>query len=196
MIAEALKFTTKLLEQELNLAFGKKLEGRVVASSLLNPDGSVVDDIKNKLVISVINLEQETTRKHMNNYVSDGPRKFGKVAPPVQFNLYMLISANFDSSEKYLEANKVLSAVIRVFQARPFFTKNSKKIKMEAPLEKLTFEIYNVAMNELSHIWSGIGAKYLPSIIYKVRMLSIQEKQVQEEVPGITGLGDDITSNS
>ena len=67
---------------------------------------------------------------------------------------------------------------------------------MEAPLEKLTFEIFNVAMNELSHIWSGIGAKYLPSIIYKVRMLSIQEKRVQKEVPGITGLGKDVKSNS
>ncbi len=195
MIAEALKFTTELLEHELNLTFGKKLEGRVVASSLLNPDGSIVDDINNKLVISVINLEQETTRKHLTNYVKDGSQNFGKVAPPVQFNLYMLISANFDSSKKYLEANKVLSAVISVFQAQPFFTQNAK-IKMEAPLEKLTFEIFNVAMNELSHIWSGIGAKYLPSIIYKVRMLSIQEKRVQKEVPGITGLGKDVKSNS
>ena len=193
MIAEALKFIKELLEMEMTLAFGEKDGGRVVASSLLNPDGSTVSDINNKIVVTVINLEQETTRKHMGNYVNDGKQNFGKVAPPVQFNLYVLISANFESSKNYLQANEMLSAIIGVFQSQPYFTKNSK-IKMKPPLEKLTFEIYNVAMNELSHIWSGIGAKYMPSIIYKVRMLAIQKEQIQKEVPSITGLGG--TANS
>lgn len=194
MIKEALKFVTDLLNQELNLAFGEKQGGRVVASSLLNPDGSLVSENNNKIVISVINLEHETHRKFNYNYLKDGSKNFGQVAPPVQFNLYLLISANYDSGS-YLEANKMLSTVIGVFQAHPYFTKDAK-VKMEEPLEKLTFEIYNVAMNELSHIWSGIGAKYLPSIIYKVRMLSIQEEKVRKEVPGITGLGNDLKANS
>ncbi|MEM7185340.1 MAG: DUF4255 domain-containing protein [Bacteroidota bacterium] len=195
MIAEALKFITELLDYELNLAFGEKREGRVIASNLLSLDGSVMDKVNNKIVVTVINLEQETTRKHITNYMNDGGRNYGKVAPPVQFNLYVLISANYDSSDNYLEANRMLSSVIGVFQAHPYFSRGGK-IKMEPPLEKLTFEIFNVGINELSHIWSGIGAKYMPSIIYKIRMLSIQEDKVHKEVPAVTGLGSDAKPNS
>ena len=59
---------------------------------------------------------------------------------------------------------------------------------MPSPLEKLTFEIFNLPINELSHIWSGIGAKYVPSIIYKVRMISIQENIAKEEIPSVSQL--------
>ena len=59
---------------------------------------------------------------------------------------------------------------------------------MQSPLEKLTMEIFNLPINELSHIWSGIGAKYVPSIIYKIRMLTIQEEIIKKEVPSVTGL--------
>jgi len=192
MIAKTLSFITDLLNQELKLTFGID-EDKVVASSLINPDGSIASNIENKIVVSVINLEHETTRKHLSAYVKDGSQNFGKVAPPVQLNLYVLVSANYDSTN-YLEANKMLSAVIGVFQAHPYFTKESNP-SMQKPLEKLTFEIYNLPINELSHIWSGIGAKYVPSIIYKIRMLAIREDIIHKEVPGITGLGTGAKAN-
>ena len=192
MIDKTLKFITDLLNHELEMAFGKKNEPRVVARGLLNPDGSTVSTIDNRIVVSVISLEQETTRKHFENYMNDGSQNYGKVAPPVQLNLFVLISANYDNSTdaQYLEANKMLSAIIGVFQAQPYFTQKSNGL-MKSPLEKLTFEIFNVPINELSHIWSGIGAKYLPSIIYKIRMLAIREEVIRKEVQGISGLGGD-----
>ena len=185
MIAKTLSFITDLLNQELKMSFGLT-DDRVIASSLINPDGSITNNVENKIVVSVINLEHETTRKSMNHYINDGVKSYGKIAPPVQLNVYLLVSANYDSSN-YLEANKMLSAVIGVFQANPFFTKETNP-EMQAPLEKLTLEIFNLPINELSHIWSGIGAKYVPSIIYKTRMLAIQEEKVKKLVPGISGL--------
>ncbi len=186
MIAKTLSFITDLLNQELKMTFGLN-DNLVVASSLINPDGSIANNVENKIVISVINLEHETTRKSMNHYVSDGDKNYGSVAPPVQLNLYLLVSANYDSSN-YLEANKMLSAVIGVLQANPYFTKENFP-EMQSPLHKLTFEIFNLPINELSHIWSGIGAKYVPSIIYKTRMMIIQEEKIKREVPRVGGLG-------
>lgn len=188
MIAKALTFVTQFLNREIKMAHGID-EDRVIASSLINPDGSVTDNIENKIIISVINLEHETTVKSFKNYVVDGNNDYGKVSPPVYLNLYLLISANYDSGN-YLEALKMLSTVIGVFQVNTLFTKQSHP-DMQSPVDKLTFEIFNLPINELSHIWSGIGAKYVPSIIYKVRMITVQEDMIRKEVPGIAGLHGD-----
>jgi hypothetical protein len=161
-------------------------EDRVVVSSLINPDGSITENIENKVVISVINLEHETTVKSMNNYVNGNNNNYGKVSPPVYLNLYLLISANYDSGN-YIEALKMLSTVIGIFQSNTYFTKQ-KNPTMISPIEKLTFEIFNLPINELSHIWSGIGAKYVPSIVYKVRMITINGELISKEVSGLSGM--------
>ncbi|MCB0402369.1 MAG: DUF4255 domain-containing protein [Flavobacteriales bacterium] len=185
MISKALTFISDFLNQEIKMAVGID-DNRVVVSSLINPDGSITENIENKVVISVINLEHETTVNTSGNYMSGNANNYGKVAPPVFLNLYLLVSANYDSGN-YTEALKMLSTVIGVFQANTYFTKD-KNPTMQAPLEKLTFEIFNLPINELSHIWSGIGAKYVPSIVYKVRMITIRENLITKEVPGLSGM--------
>jgi len=192
MIAKTLTFITHLLNQELKMNFGFK-DDRVVASSLVNPDGSMPNNAENKIVISLVNLEHETVMKSMGNYLTDGGKSYAKVAPSVKLNLYVLISANYDSSN-YIEATKILSFIIGVLQANPYFTRQTNP-ELQAPVEKLTFEIFNLPINELSHIWSGIGAKYVPSIIYKVRMLTIQEDKIKKEIPGIGGLSGNTKPN-
>ncbi|HEY9082786.1 MAG: DUF4255 domain-containing protein [Flavobacteriales bacterium] len=185
MISKALTFVSDFLNHEIKMSYGID-EDRVVISSLINPDGTITENIENKIVISVINLEHETTVNSQGNYVNGGNNNFGKVSPPVYLNIYLLISANYDSGN-YIEALKMLSTVIGVFQANTYFTQQ-KNPTMPSPLEKLTFEIFNLPINELSHIWSGIGAKYVPSIVYKVRMISIREDLITKEVPGLSGV--------
>ncbi len=183
MIAKTLSFITEIFNQELKMTYGVT-DDFVVASGLINPDGSSIQQTQNKIVVSVINIERETSMT-MNGYFNDGDKNYGRVAPPVYLNLYLLIAANYTD---YLEANKILSTIIGVIQSNPFFTRQEHPV-MQEPLDKLTFEILNVPMNELSHIWSGIGAKYLPSVICKVRMMTIQKNVIKKEIPGITGLG-------
>ena len=185
MIAKALSFIAGFLNKEIKLTYGIS-DDKVVVSSLINPDGTITENIENKLIISVINLEHETTVKSMNNYFSGNGNKYGKMSPPVCLNLFLLVSANYNSGN-YMEGLKMLSTLIGIFQANNHFDQNQYP-DMEAPLEKLTFEIFNIPINELSHIWSGIGAKYVPSIIYKVRMITIQETVIQQEVAGVSGL--------
>lgn len=194
MISKALTFIADFLNHEIKMAYGID-EDRVMISSLINPDGSVTENIENKIIISVINLEHETTVNSPGSYVGGGNNNFGKVSPPVYLNLYLLISANYDSGN-YVEALKMLSSVIGVFQANTYFTQQ-KNPDMPRPLEKLTFEIFNLPINELSHIWSGIGAKYVPSIIYKVRTITIKEDLISKEVPGLAGVnGSSKSKNS
>lgn len=186
MIDKALSFISNQLNQEIKMTYGLT-EDMVIAGSLINPDGSVTDNMENKIVLSLINLEHETTTKSLGNYIENNDHDFAAVAPPVYLNLYLLVSANYNSAN-YLEALKMLSTVIAIFQGTPVFEKSNFP-DMDPSVQRLTFEIYNLPINELSHIWSGIGAKYVPSIIYKVRMITIQKNLIGASVPGVTSLG-------
>ncbi len=189
MIEKALSFIAEYLNNELKLTFG--LDDNVVAlSSLINPDGSITENIENKIILTVINLEQETTVKLNRQYIQD-QQSFAKVAPPIYLNVYLLVAANY-SSVNYMEALKILSRVIGVFQTNTYFN-GQQQADFPQELEKLTLEIFNIPINELSHIWSGIGAKYVPSIIYKVRMITIDGGVVKSEATGISGLGNSTT---
>lgn len=188
MLDKALLFITNHLNRNLKMTYGLA-EDIVIPGSLINLDGSITNTIENKVIVSIINLEQEKMVKHSGGYVSDAKERYGKISPPVFLNLYVLISANYNA-ENYLEALKVLSAVIRFFQSSTVFTSNAYP-DLDSTIDQLTFEIYNIPVQELSNIWSGIGAKYVPSIVYKVRMICIQSMQVLEEIPGITGLGNE-----
>lgn len=185
MIDKVLGFITTYINQEIKMSFGLT-DNKVIASSLINPDGSLTDNIENKIIISVINLEHETTTKMMGNFVASPDSQYGQVAPPVYLNIYLLFSANYMAAN-YMESLKMLSAVIGILQAVPYFERRDYPV-MDPSIDKLAFEIFNVPINELSHIWSGIGAKYVPSIIYKVRLIAISKNLVTSQVAGISGI--------
>lgn len=192
MIEKAFVFIQNFLNKEIKMQFGID-DNRVTAESLVNPDGTNSDSVMNKVVISLVNIEHETTA-NSSPYVAGNSNEYGKVPIPVFLNLYLLVAANYESGN-YPEALKMLSAVIGVFQSNTYFTR-TKNPEMPAPLEKLTFEIYNLPINELSHIWGGLGAKYVPSIIYKVRMITVQENKLSGEVAGVGGLNRDVGANN
>jgi len=106
MIAKALTFVSDFLNHQIKMSYGID-DDRVVVSSLINPDGSVTDNIENKVIVSLINLEHETAANGSKNYVSGANDSFGKVARPVYLNLYLLVSANYNSGN-YMEALKML----------------------------------------------------------------------------------------
>ncbi len=185
MLDKVLLFISDLLNKELKMTYGLT-EDVVVVSSLVNLDGSITQNIENKIILSVINLEQEKAIKNRQEYMMTGKGTFNKVNLPVYLNIHLLVSANYNSSN-YTEALKMLSTVIGTFQAAKAFTQESHP-DLDDSVERLILEIYNIPVQDLSHVWSGIGAKYVPSIVYKVRMVSIQKGRIKEQISGIGGL--------
>jgi hypothetical protein len=104
---------------------------------------------------------------------------------PVNLNLFILFSSYF-IDKNYPEALKFLSAVISFFQSNAVFN-HSNTPDLDDRVEKLTFEIVNQDLQNQSHLWGSLGGKYLPSILYKIRMVTIQEGN-EAEVSKISGL--------
>jgi hypothetical protein len=180
MIYEALT----CLSEELNDFFKLKLsiaEEKIVLSGLMNADGTVAIPGENKIVITLVNLEKETLHKLPSKAITNS---FGNQNVPLQINIYVLFSAYF-SSTNYGESLRFISFIIAYFQGKNVFTKSNTP-KMDPKLEKLSIEMVDMSMDALSNLWSLVGAKYMPSVLYKIRMLHFDESVVSEFRPGIS----------
>ena len=91
---------------------------------------------------------------------------------------YMNQDSN-DSTDDYIEGLKQLSKVIGFFQARNVFTKEAFPLlaSIDPAIEKLVVELYSYSFEQMYNFWSVIGTSYLPSVLYKVRVLKIQENE-------------------
>ncbi|MGB1216690.1 MAG: DUF4255 domain-containing protein [Saprospiraceae bacterium] len=162
MIHEVIPIIADELNDFLNSRFGTA-EEPVIISSILNQDGSmaILDD--NKVIVSLINIERDGT----NQLARSG----GDL--PVNINLYVLFASYFNN---YGEALKFLSGVIGFFQANPNFMIEGNMIRVE---------LYNPDFKEIGNLWSAIGAKYLPSVVYKFRTISIDEGNISDDIPAV-----------
>jgi hypothetical protein len=55
-------------------------------------------------------------------------------------------------------------------------------------MDNVSFEIFNLSIQEQSNLWSTIGAKYIPSILYKVRVVAIDEQALLPDTVEIKGV--------
>lgn len=183
MIDKALNF----LLEELNGFLARRFqsnENMVALSGLVEPDGTIPLAIENKLVLTLVNAERETAARNAGG----APSAFGglqsRVSPPLNLNLYVLVSANFPNN--YPEAVKFLSQAVAFFQAKPVFTPQGAS-GFPRELERLSCELVNLDFNQVNNLWGALGAKHLPSMVYKLRMITIQEAWISDRVPGISG---------
>lgn len=184
MIHTCLSFLTNELNDYLKRRTGSPTVDRVFLTSVATEGGGVV--IPNKsLGVSLINIEEDRVYKDQKSTIINNHGNVERLNPEIKLNLYVLISANFqnsdaeDSTDDYVEGLKQLSWIISFFQAKNVFTpENSPKMADFDPnLTKLVVELYSYSFEQLYNFWSVVGAKYLPSVLYKIRILTFQERE-------------------
>ncbi len=153
----------------------------VVASSLMEPDGNVVPEVSNKIVVFLVNVERDTMPQRA--LPQSGAGRMVQTREPVFLNLLVMFAANF-SGNNYREALKLLAGAIGVLQARPVFDRANSP-GMDARFERITMEIENLNTAELSNLWGILGGRYLPSVLYRLRMVTIDDGQVTGQAPRV-----------
>lgn len=176
--------TLACLSEELNDFFKLKLnttEEIIVLSGIMNADGTVAIPGENKIVITLVNLEKETLQKLPSKAITNS---FSNQNVPLHINIYVLFSAHF-SSNNYEESLRFISFIMAYFHGKNVFTKSNTP-NMDPKLEKLSIEIVDMNMDTLSNLWSMLGAKYMPSVLYKIRMLHFDESVLREFRPEVS----------
>lgn len=149
---------------------------------------TVSENLEDKVALTLINLDEESTLKNFPNHSVENSKTIYKNSI-INLNLYLLFSAN---RTIYINSLNDISKIIEFFQGKKLFTQantiyNRNNVAM-SNIEnfRFTVELYTPTFEELNYIWGTLGGKQLPSALYKVSMIQIERTISQGEGPLIS----------
>lgn len=159
----------EFIRNELGLA-----DDMVIVSNLMDIKGGSLMQIENKVCVFIQNIEEEKMLKNTSFQANAG------MAPPMFINIYVVVAANFPEPN-YREALRYISMAIEFFQGKPLFDRSNTP-ELPPSVDKIALEYYNQSIQDLNNLWSLIGAKYIPSVVYKVKLLPFHQQMIKQDV--------------
>ncbi|MFA6945182.1 MAG: DUF4255 domain-containing protein [Pedobacter sp.] len=176
MINETLKFISDEVNSYLSLKLGINTDPRLILGNIsraMDNDVPGVNSLANRAILSLVNVEEDRVAKQQENYVKTDSGITYK-NPPTYINLYILFAVN---RTEYTDSLKWLAYIIQFFQYQNVFTPISHPA-LDEKIEKLIVDLYTLNFEQINHLWSTMGGKYIPSVLYKVRQITINEDAV------------------
>jgi hypothetical protein len=184
MIDRALKF----IADEINIYLKSKLSfpdsSKIVLDNIAKlQDNSNGGSSTNRIILSLVNIEEDRLYKNPENFFKTDDNKVVYQNPAVPVNVYCIFAYNHGESDTettnhYEEGLMYISYVIQFFQHRNVFTSQNSPA-LDPLIEKLIAELHSLGFEQLNHLWAILGGKYLPSVMYKFRLLVIDENLQQ-----------------
>ena len=193
MIYEALQ----IISEQLNLYLSSeglinlvKLEN----IALLQTSADNSEKVDGKVILTLINLDEEKTLKNLPNYKVINKQSTEYKNPPIHLNLYLLISANCNT---YVNSLRSISKTIEFFQGKSIFTSENTTYTVKEDFDvlsnfKLIVNLHTPTFEELNHIWGTLGGRQLPSAIYQIQMIEIDKKELSGTGPVIFEITDTL----
>lgn len=128
---------------------------------------------KEGIVVTVVGIEEERTLKNQSVYIREGDQ-VKKIRPTIHLNVNLLFSAADDS---YTTALNRIDQILLFFQRQSVFQPPMSRV------ERVTIEMMNVGFEQQNHLWGILGSKMLPSVLYKLRLIVVQNSEEKEETP-------------
>ena len=191
MIDTAINHIAANVNQHLMRTFGLN-EDVVVVSNILEQDGTVATHVNDKIVVSLVNIEKENVPLKNGPLPSAGAggRRVA-TSPPIYFNLYLMFASYFSGSN-YQEGLKFISNTIHYLQGQSVFDQNNSP-ELGPAIDKLVMDIHNLDITDLSNLWGVLSGKYLPSVLYKVRMVTVDAGAVRDQVAAVAKPGTSLS---
>ena len=159
------------------------------------PEESLRSIIKDTLNFDfpLVNIEKDTTPYRQPNHGNPVADRQSISSPPLFFNLFLMVAGNF-SGNNYPEALKFISHTISFFQSQSLFNHQNTP-DLDARINQLTLEIENLDYHALSNLWGMLSGKYLPSVLYKVRLVAFDTGDIKQQVTTIKAPQPSLNNN-
>ena len=169
MIKRILEYITE------ELAFGL---GLGISDVNLDNLKKIHDDNAQGLIVSLLNVEEESTLKNSPHFIRKNNQLLYK-EPPVFLNLNILMAFEF---EDYGTSLQRLGETVNFFLSKRLFTTKNARDENPFPedVHKLILDLQQLSFEQLNHIWSISGGTQFPSLLYKVRLVKIQPEEETE----------------
>lgn len=152
---------------------------------------------KTAVVLSIVNIEEDKTMKNQSIYLKEtnNHTNISRYQHPTQHLIISLLFSSYNKDlDKYLDGLDKLRIIISYFQQNnSFYYKNddtelidytSFMAKTELEKEdysKITTESVSLSMDQLNQMWSYLGSRYMPSVLYKMRLCTVQGSNTTQE---------------
>ena len=114
--------------------------------------------------------EERTTREQVPERTLIGGREVS-LPPALKLNLVLLFAGRF---QQYDQALRTLSLILSFFHARPVFTlANSPALPVG--FERMAMDLLSYGPEQMNQMWACLGAKHLPSVVYRLRLVVLQD---------------------
>ncbi|MEB2773746.1 DUF4255 domain-containing protein [Algoriphagus sp. D3-2-R+10] len=191
MIDQVLTAIVGLLNNHIGTLAPEVVLGNLSMMDSSSEDGTNITD---RVVLSVVNIQQESTLRNLpaNRQILDNSGQPQGVAkhPPLLLNIFLLVGAN---KVQYNIGLQRISQVLSFFQKNPIFTEAEIPALPSMNLEKIIFDMHSGSFEELNQLWSIMGGKYIPSVLYKMRMAYIDSIEENMEIPLVKSIESTFT---
>lgn len=149
------------------------------------------DPLDNKIVITLVNIEEESTLKNQSALRRPFTNTAAYQNPPVYLNLYVLFTCTYTGDRYKRAALVALSYIIRFVQSKNSFSVSSTSSSMadtdltqdDALNLKFTLELYTLTFEQINHLWGSLGGRQMPFAMYKLRLVAVTERNTFKQVP-------------
>lgn len=172
-----------ILEMEPELGAGPivLIDNIAMAEELGGPN----NQLNGHVVMSLVNLQEETTLKNSPYYRLENNRTIYQ-NPPIHLNLFILFSALHN---KYDTALRLLSRVVEFFQSQTEISFNATPGTGIASRDiRIVSDLYSLSFEQLNHLWGALGGKQVPFVLYRARLVAVEAQKRQAESEVITGI--------
>jgi hypothetical protein len=183
MISQALMYIAGKINQAFFTPAGTP---RVILGNVTILNDPAVTE--SNVLLSLVNIEEEKLLRNPENFVRRDQSVIYR-NPPMHFNTTLIFGAYLPNTNNlttnYEESVSKIQRIIGFFQRQSVFDR-SLFPDLPAGIEKLVFELVSLNLEQLHHLWSMLGGKYIPSVVYRMRMVIIDEALDGPEAPLIS----------
>lgn len=169
MIDAALTFLTKELNTYMVARTGSAF-GEALLTRPVNDTGTWAIPT-DQIGVALVNVDEERVMKAQLPETVLVNGRYVVREPAIKLNLDVLFAAN---CTQYPQALKLLSRVITFFQAHPRFNGQDYPA-LDPGIDTLVPELRSLGFEQLNQLWAFVGGRQLPSVVYRIRLVALQD---------------------
>lgn len=175
MLDTAILFLKEELNSYIKIKTGGQSENIIRFAAFEPPKSLSIEN--NCITVLLLNLEEERLFKSGASQVNRLSRhgdQSSNVA--LDLNFHLLFLANF---QDYAMGLSMLSLVLKFFRSYRIFSQR-RFPALASDIEQLATELVNLTFSEQGELWRSLDMPCSPSVLYKVRMLTLQITDIDD----------------
>jgi len=182
------KEVTEYVDSKMEFSSEKKT---VILARPTNAKGEF-DVPSNTVCLTLLNIDEETSMRNPMITKRIEGNKIYTQTPGILLNLSLVFIANFPKD--YVSELNYITKIIEFFQQKDTFTiANTPSLKKQGRIfEQLVFKLSTTKLEDQHHIWDLLGIKYMPSVMYNVGKITIQEDEKLSETKVVQRIVQDV----